>query len=191
MLREEITQLEAEITSPLTPTPLRERLKQRTIFLRATADRHHRTRPMRCPATPRNPPDMSDDDERNAITAAMQRLLAGRPLRSSGDLTIVALAEEAGLRRNKLTHKHTDLKELFYAEVKARNGIPANEVKLREQITALKTRIESLRQERDDYRAATEAFARAINVLTAENDNLRKELDKRQSSRVTTMPKRP
>jgi len=39
---------------------------------------------------------MSDDDERNAITAAMQRLLAGRPLRSSGDLTIVALAEEAG-----------------------------------------------------------------------------------------------
>jgi hypothetical protein len=45
---------------------------------------------------------MSDDDEREAITAAMQRLLAGRPLRSSGDLTIVALADEAGLRRNKL-----------------------------------------------------------------------------------------
>ena len=43
-LREEITQLEAEITSPLTPTPLRERLKQRITFLRATAERHYRTR---------------------------------------------------------------------------------------------------------------------------------------------------
>jgi chromosome segregation ATPase len=121
------------------------------------------------------------DDERTAITAAMQRLLAGRPLRSSGDLTIVALAEEAGLGRNKLTHKHTDLRDLFYAEAKARNGIPASEIKLREQITALKARIESLRQERDDYRASTETFARAINALTVENDTLRKEPDKRRS----------
>ncbi len=76
----------------------------------------------------------SAPDESKAITAAMQRLLAGRPLRSSGDLTIVALAEEAGLRRNKFTHKHTDLKDLFYAEVKARKGISRNEIKLREQI---------------------------------------------------------
>jgi chromosome segregation ATPase len=134
---------------------------------------------------------MSDDDEREAITAAMQRLLAGRPLRSSGDLTIVALAEEAGLRRNKLTHKHTDLKDLFYAEVKARNGIPASEIKLREEIAALKTRIESVRQERDDYRAATETFARAINALTVENDTLRNKLDKRRSSGVAALPKRP
>jgi len=134
---------------------------------------------------------MSDDDERNAITAAMQRLLAGRPLRSSGDLTIVALAEEAGLRRNKLTHKHTDLKDLFYAEVKARNGIPASEIKLREQVTILKTRNESLRQERDDYRAATETFARAINMLTVENDTLREELDKRRPSKVTALSERP
>lgn len=131
---------------------------------------------------------MSDDDEREAITAAMQRLLSGRPLRSSGDLTIVALAEEAGLRRNKLTHKHTDLKDLFYAEVKARNGIPASETKLRERITALEARIASLRQERDDYRAAAETFARAVHVLTVENDTLRKELDNRRSSGVTTLP---
>ena len=43
---------------------------------------------------------------------------------------------------------------------------------------------------RDDYRAATGAFAWAINALTVENDTLRKELDKRPSSRVTTLPKR-
>jgi hypothetical protein len=53
------------------------------------------------------------------------------------------------------------------------------------------SRIESLQQERDDYRAATEAFARAINVLTVENGTLRREVDNHLSSRVTTLPKRP
>jgi len=43
-LREEVAQLEEEITSPLTPTSLRERLKQRIVFLRSVADRHERTR---------------------------------------------------------------------------------------------------------------------------------------------------
>jgi hypothetical protein len=75
----------------------------------------------------------------------------------------------SGLRRNKLTHKHIDLKDLFYAEVKACNGIPASEIKLRKRITALEARIASLRPVRDDYRSATETFARAVRVLTVEN----------------------
>jgi hypothetical protein len=50
-LRDEIAQLAEEITDPLTPTPLRERLKQRVIFLDAIADRHQRTRLTR----PRDP----------------------------------------------------------------------------------------------------------------------------------------
>lgn len=58
---------------------------------------------------------MTNDDERQAITAAMQRLLAGKPLRSGGHLDVVTLAREAGVKRNKLTHKHPDLKDLFYA----------------------------------------------------------------------------
>jgi hypothetical protein len=53
-LRVEITQLEAEITSSLTPTPLRERLKQRITFLRDTADRHQRTR-LAGPRAPQEP----------------------------------------------------------------------------------------------------------------------------------------
>ncbi|MEU9840692.1 hypothetical protein AB0C69_15870 [Actinomadura sp. NPDC048032] len=121
---------------------------------------------------------MTDTDERAAITAAMQRLLAGKPLRSSGELTIVALAAEADLKRNKLTHKHTDLKDLFYAEVRARDGIPDGERKLREELAVLRAQIQDLCQERDDYRRASEVFARAINVLTIENDQLRMALDK-------------
>ncbi|MEU6472512.1 hypothetical protein ABZ927_37960 [Streptomyces massasporeus] len=40
-------------------------------------------------------------------------------------LTIVCLVAEAGLRRNRLTHKHTGLKDLFYALVNARAPLPA------------------------------------------------------------------
>ncbi len=61
-----------------------------------------------------------DDDERAAITAAMARLFAGTPTRSSGNLDILALAQEAGLKRNKLTHRHTDLKHQFYVQRAAR-----------------------------------------------------------------------
>ncbi len=47
------------------------------------------------------------------IEAAMDRLLAGTPLRSAGKLTIVSLAIEADVMRHVLTHKHTDLKDRF------------------------------------------------------------------------------
>ncbi|MGW6143015.1 hypothetical protein [Streptomyces sp. NPDC055140] len=55
----------------------------------------------------------ADAAEIRAITDAMVRLLIGAPLHSDGKLTIVSLAAEADLRRNKLTHKHTGLKDLF------------------------------------------------------------------------------
>jgi hypothetical protein len=47
--------------------------------------------------------DTEDAAKIRAITDAMVRLLIGAPLHSDGKLTIVALATEAGLRRNKLT----------------------------------------------------------------------------------------
>ena len=73
---------------------------------------------------------MTDDEERRAILAAMERLFAGAPLRSSGNLDVVALADEADVKRNKLTHKHTDLKDRFYAERSARGGVTEREAKL-------------------------------------------------------------
>ncbi len=131
---------------------------------------------------------MTDEEERRAITAAMQRLFAGTPLRSSGKLDILALAQEAGLKRNKLTHKHTDLKELFYAQRKARDGTPDNEVKLRGQIATLQKVNQTLRDERDRYRMASETFARALNVLTIENDNFRRELAKPTTTEIKPLP---
>ncbi len=43
-LRDEIAQLADEVTSPLTPVPLRERLTQRISALQAIVDRHEQTR---------------------------------------------------------------------------------------------------------------------------------------------------
>ena len=64
------------------------------------------------------------DAERDAITAAIQRLLDGRPTRSTGALTTLQLAAEAGVKRWVLTHKHVDLKEEFARRRSKTNGIP-------------------------------------------------------------------
>jgi chromosome segregation ATPase len=113
-------------------------------------------------------------DERREIEAAMDRLLNGTPLRSDGKLTIVSLAAEAGVKRHALTHKHTDLKDLFNARVKAQHSVPASETALRDQNEELRRKLEDMRAERDEYKQAADALARALNVLNTENDELRR-----------------
>jgi hypothetical protein len=113
-------------------------------------------------------------DERAEIEAAMDRLLDGIPLRSDGKLTVVALAAEAGVKRHALTHKHTDLKDRFYARIKAQQSAPASEAALREQNADLCRKLGDMRAERDEYKHAADALARALNVLTIENDELRR-----------------
>lgn len=113
-------------------------------------------------------------DERAEIEAAMDRLLDGIPLRSDGRLTVVSLAAEAGVKRHVLTHRHTDLKDRFYARVKAPDSVPASETALREQNNELRRKLDDMRAERDEYKQASDALARALNVLTVENDELRR-----------------
>jgi uncharacterized coiled-coil DUF342 family protein len=86
----------------------------------------------------------------------------------------VSPAIEADVRRHVLTHKHTDLKDRFYARVKAQDSVPASETALREQIADLRRKLDDMRGERDEYKQAAQALARALNVLTVENDTVRK-----------------
>lgn len=65
------------------------------------------------------------DPVRKKILSAMQRLLDGNPLRSTGRLSVSQLAIEADLPRWHLTHQHVDLKELFQAKVRATGSTPA------------------------------------------------------------------
>ncbi|GHC86432.1 hypothetical protein ABT388_33760 [Streptomyces collinus] len=112
--------------------------------------------------------------EIRAITDAMIRLLAGAPLRSDGKLTIKSLAAEAGLRRNKLTHKHTGLKDLFYALVRAQAGRPAIADRLHHDNEALRAALTRAKEERDQLKAQVQQLARVVQVLEVENEQLRR-----------------
>jgi len=115
----------------------------------------------------------ADAAEILAITDAMVRLLTGLPLRSDGQLTIKSLAEEAGLKRNKLTHKHTGLKDLFYALVPAQHDRPHNVGVLHKKHERLKARAQALREERDGLVLQVQQLVRVVQVLELENEQLR------------------
>lgn len=111
--------------------------------------------------------------ERQQIEAASDRLLAGTPVRSDGSLTVVALAMEADVKRHLLTHRHTDLKDLFYAKVRAQGHIPASEERLRSDLAHTRDQLAAARRQLDDLKRSVNAFARTVNVLTLENDAFR------------------
>jgi len=56
-------------------------------------------------------------EERDSISAAQDRLLAGTPQRSLGELTVRGLAAEAGLSRARLYEHHSDLIEQFRGRI--------------------------------------------------------------------------
>ena len=127
-------------------------------------------------------------DERDRITAAMTRILSGRPERSNGALTIVAQAQEAGVPRNALTQRHLDLKNQFYEHVKQRGAIPDVEVRLRATFMRLKKTIAGTNEELAQLRADIPALVRVINQLAAENLELRTQL---QMPAAKVVPIRP
>lgn len=116
-----------------------------------------------------------DAAEIRAITEAMIRLLIGVPLRSDGQLTIKALAEEAGLRRNKLTHKHTGLKDLFYALARSQHHRPKIADRLHADNDLLRRKLTDLRAEHSKLKDQLALFARVIHVLEVENAQLREQ----------------
>lgn len=116
---------------------------------------------------------MTLDQERNEIRAAIERLLSGTPLRSDGALTAVSLAAEAGVKRHVLTHRHTDLKDEFYAKVRAIGRVPESERKLREELQNAKRDLQAARARIRDLETDVDGFARIVNVLALENEQLR------------------
>jgi septal ring factor EnvC (AmiA/AmiB activator) len=103
----------------------------------------------------------------------MDRILAGAPERSNGALTVVALAIEAGVPRNALTQRHTDLKNEFYQRIKERGTDNDDEARLRATITRLRQTIAAKNKELAQLRTDVPALVRAVNQLTLENQQLR------------------
>ncbi|MGV9884838.1 hypothetical protein [Streptomyces sp. NPDC003006] len=111
--------------------------------------------------------------EVRAIIDAVIRLLAGVPLHSDGQLTVKSLATEAQLKRHKLTHKHTGLKDLFYALVRSQDHRPQIAQRLTEDNERLREQLASLRQEHRELKERLATFARVNQVLEVENAQLR------------------
>ena len=134
-------------------------------------------------------------DERARIRAAMDRILAGTAERSTGALTIVALAQEAEVPRNALTQRHTDLKAEFYAGVAERGAPSEVETRLRATIATLQKTITSKNTELAQLRTDVPALVRAVHQLTLENQQLRDALSESGSNVVAfpnrQLPRRP
>ncbi|MFD4035516.1 hypothetical protein ACFWVP_34610 [Streptomyces sp. NPDC058637] len=129
-------------------------------------------------------------DERERIRTAMARILEDKSEHSSGALTIVALAAEAGVPRNALTQRHTDLRNEFYARVRARGDAPDNEKRLRRQIRRLKELRASDAKEINQLKADIEALVGVLHQSTTENRLLRQQLTD-NSAVVRQFPTQP
>jgi hypothetical protein len=128
-------------------------------------------------------------DERGRIRAAMTRILSGSPEHSNGALTIVALAQEAGAPRNALTQRHLDLKNEFYEHIRLRGATSDAELRLQATITRLKKTVASNNRELLQLRADVPALVRVVNQLTAENLELRTQLEM-PAANVIPLPRR-
>ncbi len=117
-----------------------------------------------------------EPDERARIRAAMDRILAGTPEHSNGALTVVALAIEAGVPRNALTQRHTDLKDEFYQRIKEHGADNGDEARLRATIAKLRQTIANKNRELAQLRADVPALVRAVSTLTMELQEARDEI---------------
>ncbi|AVV45254.1 hypothetical protein C6376_36840 [Streptomyces sp. P3] len=113
--------------------------------------------------------------ERDAIRAAMQRLLAGTPTCSTGALTVIQLAAEAGVKRWVLTHKHPDLRKEFEKARESVNGIPAAFQTLQAKVDDLEAAHKRLRQHNSELTERNEIYAQVIHALTTELAELRRD----------------
>ena len=108
------------------------------------------------------------EDERRMIRDAMDRLLAGTPIRSDGKLAIKSLAAEAGVKRWLLTHRHTDLQTEFRDKIRTRDSIPEAMSALAADNERLTQQLAQARADLKQARLDSNHYARVINALTKE-----------------------
>lgn len=126
------------------------------------------------------------------LLAAMVRVLAGRPSKAEpGDLTITAVAVESGLKRHYLTHKHPDLKDLFYQlRDHHQNPVKHDAAQLKSEIDDLKRRLGDANDQRRKWKTTAETYARAIQVLTLEKSQLQQNLQPGAHATISVLPNR-
>ena len=109
-----------------------------------------------------------EDYERRMIRDAMDRLLAGTPIRSDGKLTVKSLAAEAGVKRWLLTHRHIDLQDEFRNKIRAHGTTPDTMRTLAADNDRLTQQLEQARVDLRQARLEINHYTRVIQTLTME-----------------------
>lgn len=115
--------------------------------------------------------------ERAAIRDAMTRLLDGVPIRSDGKLTIKSLADEAGVKRWLLTHRHTDLQAEFRDRIATHGHDPEPVQRLKQEVRELHDENKRLRENLREAKAIASLLERHIAVDALEQLRQRSNLD--------------
>jgi hypothetical protein len=135
-------------------------------------------------------PHHETDPQRIAVLTAADRLLAGNPKHSTGNLSVVQLAREANVKYWVVAQKHTDLRDHFQ-----RLAVPARKAAatfhdsqdpltvLQKDHAALKTHCEGLEQ-------LLQTYATVINELSTQNESLRAQIGSTAGT-VTPIHRRP
>lgn len=121
--------------------------------------------------------------ERHLIQKASERLLAGEPMRSTGELTVVQLAVEAGVKRWLLTHRHVDLAQKFQAAARQLSYESPLLEPWKQRVTQLEKDLKEAHTENANLRKLNNAYARTIH-------NLDSMLDSRQPQPITDIRRR-
>lgn len=125
---------------------------------------------------------------RKSLLAAMDRLIAGNPTRSTGRLNVSQLAIEAGVKRWHLTHQHTDLKDQFQARVLELESQRGSRIQVAGAFHALQEQHAELRKHCAVLEERVRTYATVLNLLMLENAALSgRDAD---SARVLPLPRR-
>ena len=119
--------------------------------------------------------NVNDESERQ-LRAAMDRLLAGMPIRSNGSMTVSALAAEAGVSRRTAGRAKGVLRD-FQAGLEPR-GVPSpagQEPETRQaELASVREKLRQKNGEVARLRAELTTLACRVALLSEENEQLRR-----------------
>lgn len=108
-----------------------------------------------------------NDEERLLVQAAMLRLRENKAERSNGAHTVVALADESGIPRQRLYEHHSDLLNEFKASVGCRPVSPNAEA-LQRQLAQARDHTKELAAENAQLRSKIRTLSAVITEMTHE-----------------------
>jgi hypothetical protein len=132
-------------------------------------------------------PASETDPQRIAILAAADRLLAGTPQRSTGNLSTVQLAVEADVKYWVVAQKHPDLRDHFQQLALHARRTAAEFRDNHDPFTQLQRDHLALKQHCTGLEQLVRTYAQVINELSLENTALR---ERATSPDATVIPLR-